>query len=133
MYPQHFCVSLMCICCHAFRERDRSQRSVEQGFSAHGGASSADKKQRAAVLARWLVETFGKAALNAGSGVLDVAGKTTAERSYHMCRSRSLSMHRSPKWKRRINYDSECRLGFFHYLDAILGCIQSLITSHVYE
>lgn len=55
------------------RRGQRQLLSSSLGFS-HEGESAAAKRQRAQLFAAWLVDTFGKEALNAGAGVLDVAG-----------------------------------------------------------
>lgn len=58
-----------CYCC---REIERQQRAADMGF-VHN-SSAAAKRQRAAVFASWLVQQYRKESLNAGAGVLDVAG-----------------------------------------------------------
>jgi hypothetical protein len=44
------------------------------GVSHPADESAAAKGRRAQLFAAWLVDTYGKEALNAGAGVLDVAG-----------------------------------------------------------
>ena len=58
------------------RNVTRRQRASGLGFSTHEGASTAEKSRRAVVVAAWLVETFGRETLSAGTGVLDVAGRS---------------------------------------------------------
>jgi len=57
---------------YAHRGVDRQHRAAEEGF-VHN-SSSAAKRRRAQLFAAWLVQQFGKERLNAGAGVLDVAG-----------------------------------------------------------
>lgn len=66
------CTASAAACWHVNRELDRQHRAAEKGF-VHN-SSSAAKRQRAQLFAAWLVQQYGKERLNAGAGVLDVAG-----------------------------------------------------------
>ncbi|KAL6757797.1 hypothetical protein V8C86DRAFT_2613633, partial [Haematococcus lacustris] len=58
----------------ADRQESRRRGAAAAGFEVHDTGSAADRVARACVLAAWIVEQYGVAALNRGSGVLDVAG-----------------------------------------------------------
>mmetsp|Transcript_25206 Transcript_25206/g.50145 ORF Transcript_25206/g.50145 Transcript_25206/m.50145 type:complete len:420 (+) Transcript_25206:86-1345(+) len=55
-------------------ERARYDADAESGCNDETHGSPRERSHRAAVFARWLLETFDANALAAGSGVLDVAG-----------------------------------------------------------
>jgi hypothetical protein len=63
------------------RTAQRKERAGEMGYNVfnqeemgHEFTTAAEKGQRAILLAKWIVDTFGKEKLNAGSGVIDVGG-----------------------------------------------------------
>ncbi|KAK9908082.1 hypothetical protein WJX75_002561 [Coccomyxa subellipsoidea] len=56
----------------ADRRQHRHRMAAEAGDPHAGGAQR--KRQRAAIFAQWLLDTFGHDALNKGTGVLDIAG-----------------------------------------------------------
>jgi hypothetical protein len=60
-------------CSFCCRRSERQQLSSSLGFANSGSAAA--KRRRAQVFAWWLLNTFGREALNAGAGVLDVAGR----------------------------------------------------------
>lgn len=55
-------------------ERRAGRAAVAAASGDPFAGAAAAKSSRARIFAAWLVETYGKAALNAGGGVLDVAG-----------------------------------------------------------
>ena len=61
---------------HNARNADRRANAEREGCCHVAGAHS--KRYRARIFARWLVDTFGRDALNAGAGVLDIAGAVGA-------------------------------------------------------
>eukprot|EP00659_Diplonema_papillatum_P020536 gene20536-31626_t len=63
----------------ALAAKTAAAREAEKDLGdPHADGSKSDKKHRTTFFARWLLDTFGGDACNAGSGVLDIAGGTGA-------------------------------------------------------
>jgi hypothetical protein len=63
------------------RLRARRAAAAAAGFAHDPGAAA--KRHRARVLCEWLLGAFGRDALNASSGVVDVAGAAAARMRSH--------------------------------------------------
>ena len=55
------------------RSKRRQQVSRSEG-DPHANEDKARKAARAEIFSNWLIDTFGRETLNAGSGVIDMAG-----------------------------------------------------------
>lgn len=63
--------------------RQQRRQALSSSLGYCHSQSAAAKGRRAQLFAAWLVETFGREALDAGAGVIDIAGR---RRLGGMCR-----------------------------------------------